>query len=79
MNKFASSAILITSTYIRFIFSLMYIQALAKDLPWKLKESRVAEILEAVITVFLRHCNRASRGYFQREMQFPYKNLKRLL
>ena len=40
----------------------MYIQALAKDLPWKLKESRVAEILEAVTTVFLRYCSRASLG-----------------
>lgn len=28
-------------------------QALAKDLPWKLKESRVLEILQAVNTPFL--------------------------
>ena len=27
---------------------IVYVQALAKDLPWKLKESRVLEILQAV-------------------------------
>lgn len=44
-------------------------QALAKDLPWKLKESRVAEILEAVVTVFF-YIAIASLGISERERQF---------
>ena len=41
------------SFFIFVLITMVSVQALAKDLPWKLKESRVLEILQAVSKLFL--------------------------